>query len=300
LSGTTARKRPEPWLHRWSRPAIVALTIFGFSLTTYLTVTHFFGQKVALCNVEGSGCDLVLSSEYAKIFGIPLTIFGALGYLTLGLLAGLPLILKKDDPKAQTQLKELANFLMFMVSSSTFVFSGYLMYLLASGSIGGQPQVCIYCISSAVTMTTIWLLTIFGVAWKDVGQLFFTGAIVAIITLTGTLGVYASQGKIAAQSNSFAGRLAQHLTVTNAKMYGAYWCPHCADQKSRFGEAKKLIPYVECATNPPNGVKSEEELCKQKGITGFPTWEINGKMLSGERSLDELADASGYKGDRSQ
>ena len=123
MSGTATRKRSEPWLHRWSRPAIVALTLFGFSLTTYLTVTHFFGQKVALCDVQGSGCDLVLSSEYAKIFGIPLTIFGALGYLTLGLLAGLPLILKKDDPKAQAQLKELANFLMFMVSAATVVCS---------------------------------------------------------------------------------------------------------------------------------------------------------------------------------
>lgn len=295
MSGTTTRKRSEPWLHKWSRPAIVVLTLFGFSLTTYLTVTHFFGQKVALCNVEGSGCDLVLSSEYAKIFGIPLTIFGALGYLTLGLLAGLPLILKKEDPKAQSQLKELANFLMFMVSSSTFVFSGYLMYLLASGSIGGQPQVCLYCISSAVTMTTIWLLTIFGYAWKDVGQLFFTGAIVAIVTLTGTLGVYASQSKISAQANSFAGRLAQHLTVNNAKMYGAYWCPHCIDQKNKFGEAKKLIPYVECDAK---GENPQTALCQEKGIKGFPTWEINGKMLSGERSLDELADASGYKGDR--
>jgi len=297
LSGTAMRKRSEPWLHRWSRPAIVALTLFGFSLTTYLTVTHFFGQKVALCNVEGSGCDLVLSSEYAKVFGIPLTIFGALGYLTLGLLAGLPLILKKDDPKAQSQLKELANFLMFMVATSTFVFSGYLMYLLASGSIGGQPQVCLYCISSAAAMTTIWLLTIFGAAWKDVGQLFFTGAIVAIVTITGTLGIYASQGKIAAQRNSFAGRLAQHLTVTNAKMYGAYWCPHCIDQKKRFGEAKKLVPYIECDAK---GENPQTALCQEKGIKGFPTWEINGKMLSGERSLDELADASGYKGDRSQ
>jgi hypothetical protein len=35
-------------------------------------------------------------------------------------------------------------------------------------------------------MTTIWLLTVFGNAWKDVGNLFFTGAIVAIVTLTGT------------------------------------------------------------------------------------------------------------------
>jgi uncharacterized membrane protein/glutaredoxin len=290
------RKRSEPWLHRWSRPAIIALTIFGFSLTTYLTVTHFFGQKVALCEVEGSGCDLVLSSDYAKVFGIPLTIFGALSYLTLGILAGLPLLLKRGEPKAQNQLKETSAFLMFMVSSSTFVFSGYLIYLLASGSIGGTPQVCLYCISSAAAMTTIWLLTIFGNAWKDVGNLFFTGALVAIVTLTGTLGVYASQGKLAAQSGSFAGKLAQHLTATNAKMYGAYWCSHCAEQKQIFGDAQKLIPYVECDAK---GTNPQTQLCQQKGITGFPTWEIDGKMLSGRRSLDELAEASKYIGDRS-
>jgi glutaredoxin len=81
-------------------------------------------------------------------------------------------------------------------------------------------------------------------------------------------------------------------------MYGAYWCPHCIDQKNKFGEAQKLVPYVECAPNAPNGVKSQTALCEQKGIKGFPTWEINGKMLSGERTLDELANESGYTGDR--
>ena len=298
LSGTATRKRSEPWLHRWSRPAISAISLFGFSLTTYLTVTNFLGEKVALCAVEGSGCDLVLNSPYAKVFGIPLTIFGALAYLTLGLLAGIPLLLKREVPKEQAQIKEISAFLMFMVSSSTLVFSGYLMYLLASGqvdSINGQPQFCLYCITSAVNMALIWLLTVFGNSWKDVGQLFFTGAIVAIVTLTATVGVYASQGKIAVQSNSFAGKLAQHLTVTNAKMYGAYWCSHCLDQKKRFGEAQKLIPYVEC---DPKGEKPQTQLCIDKDIKGYPTWEINGKLLSGTRTLDELADASGYTGDR--
>ncbi|MFN9859009.1 MAG: Vitamin K epoxide reductase, partial [Pseudanabaena sp.] len=105
----------------------------------------------------------------------------------------------------------------------------------------------------------------------------------------------ASQSKLAVQSNSFAGRLAQHLTATSAKMYGAYWCSHCHDQKERFGEAKKLIPYVEC---DPKGENPQTQLCITKGIKGYPTWEISGKMFSGDRSLDELADLSGYTGER--
>jgi hypothetical protein len=33
-------------------------------------------------------------------------------------------------------------------------------------------------------------------------------------------------------------------------------------------------------------------------IQGFPTWEIKGKQYKGEKSLAELANLSGYQGDR--
>src|SRR5258708_10657052 len=46
-----------------------------------------------------------------------------------------------------------------------------------------------------------------------------------------------------------AGRLdafAKCLTVKRAKMYGAYWCPHCEDQKEKCGSSFDYAPYVEC------------------------------------------------------
>ncbi len=36
------------------------------------------------------------------------------------------------------------------------------------------------------------------------------------------------------------------------------------------------------------------ELCKEKGVKGFPTWEINGKMYPGEKSLSDLAKLSNF------
>ncbi|HEY9888334.1 MAG TPA: hypothetical protein V6D02_08030, partial [Candidatus Obscuribacterales bacterium] len=39
------------------------------------------------------------------------------------------------------------------------------------------------------------------------------------------------------EAQSYEGQLAQHLTAQGATMYGAFWCPHCADQKELFGEA---------------------------------------------------------------
>ena len=79
-------------------------------------------------------------------------------------------------------------------------------------------------------------------------------------------------------------------------MYSAYWCPHCHDQKELFGqEASFKLNIIECAED---GKNSKSELCKAKGITGFPSWEINGEIDSGVKPLDTLADLSGYKGDR--
>lgn len=277
---------------------IVALALIGTVLTSYLTVTHFLGNAPALCT-EGSGvgCDAVLNSEYAKIFGVPLTIFGALGYLTLGSLASIPMLVKSENLKLKENLTKQTAFLLFLVSTATLIFSGYLMYLLAFviRDVNGQSTFCLYCVSSAIAITSIWLLNLLGHDWEDRGRLFFSSLIVGAILLTGTVGIYSSQGQLMAQSQTFAGKLAQHLRVSGAKMYGAYWCPHCQDQKKLFGTATKQVPYIEC---DPRGEKPQTKLCQEKGIKGFPTWEISGKLYEGLRSLDDLANLAGYKGSR--
>lgn len=90
---------------------------------------------------------------------------------------------------------------------------------------------------------------------------------------------------------SFEAGLADHLTQTGAKMYGAYWCPHCEDQKTMFGAAVSRIPYVEC---DPKGEKAQPQLCQAKQIQGYPTWEIQGQLYPGMRSLIELSVLSNY------
>lgn len=91
---------------------------------------------------------------------------------------------------------------------------------------------------------------------------------------------------------AFEQGLAKHLQQTGAKMYGAYWCPHCADQKALFGAAVETMPYVEC---DPNGEKPQPDLCQAKQIEGYPTWEIAGQLYPGTRSLLELAALSNYQ-----
>jgi glutaredoxin len=77
-------------------------------------------------------------------------------------------------------------------------------------------------------------------------------------------------------------------------MYSAYWCPHCHEQKELFGkQATAKLTIIECA---PDGRNSQTALCESKKIQGYPSWEINGKLDSGVKSLQELALRSGFKG----
>src|SRR5208282_2697580 len=36
------------------------------------------------------------------------------------------------------------------------------------------------------------------------------------------------------------------LADRGVRMYGAYWCPHCVEQKQEFGASFEYAPYVEC------------------------------------------------------
>ncbi|PLS68576.1 MAG: Vitamin K epoxide reductase [Cyanobacteria bacterium M5B4] len=288
------RPLAEPPIAKVFRPAIVGLSVFGTVLTSYLTITHFMGGAPAFCAAgSGTGCDLVLSSEYAKVFGIPLTVFGGLAYLFVGTLTAIPLFDRREDGKAKRLLKQKLAFIVFLASTAMLFFSGYLMYLLAFEI----KTVCQYCIGSAINVTLIWLLNLLANDWEDNGQLLFTGMSVGLVVTIGALGLYSTQHQLAVASSSFSGQLARHLESKGVKMYGANWCPHCHEQLEKFGEAKRLVPYVECSPNGGPGTP-QAKVCADKNITSYPTWEINGTLKPGLRSLNELADLTQYQGSR--
>jgi glutaredoxin len=88
--------------------------------------------------------------------------------------------------------------------------------------------------------------------------------------------------------------LAKHLRKIGAKLYTAYWCPHCHHQKQRFGkEAVKHLEVIEC---DQRGVNPQTQLCRNKKVRAFPTWDINGKLYPGNHSLESIANFSKYRG----
>jgi uncharacterized membrane protein len=312
------RRRSIPWIYRWSRPIIGGIAVAGAILTAYLTITRLTGGEVA-CGVEaaanaGSGCKGVLDSPYATVFGLPLSLFGFLAYTSMATFSLSPLFIKPENNKRlRKQLEDWTWLLLLAGGTAMAVFSGYLMYILATE----LKTVCYYCIGSALFSLSLMGLTIFGREWEEMGQIFFIPIVVAMITLVGTLGVYAginnptADGRIpitvpdtqpippegweiTTTSGEAEIALAKHLTAIGAKEYGAFWCPHCFEQKQLFGkEAFAEINYVEC---DPNGKNPQPQACVAAGIQSYPTWEINGEVFRGTQLPRKLAEVSGYEG----
>ena len=322
------RRRSLPWIYRWSRPLIGAIAIAGAVLTAYLTVNKLTGTGgCAADGVAGANCGDVFSSAYAEVFGLPLSLFGCLAYISMAAFALIPLAISADKQKhLKKQIENVTWWLLLAGSIAMAVFSAYLMFVLATEI----KALCPFCIGSAIFALSLLILTLKGKDWEDLGQIFFTGIIVALLTIVVTLGIYSNVNSVAQADGAQAeivdpqdGKiiipkpktepkppkgwdittvsgeseiaLAQHLSATGAKKYGAFWCPHCNEQKQLFGkEAFADVDYVEC---DPQGENPQRDVCMAKGVQSFPTWEIDGKLYPGTKELDELAELSKYTGE---
>lgn len=104
-------------------------------------------------------------------------------------------------------------------------------------------------------------------------------------------------------------KLANCLADKGVKLYGTYWCHNCQGQKDKFGASMNILVerdvYVECdpkCTADKDGnvpkmcknAKADPELCLQKKIEYYPTWEFMDKSVEiGVHELWELSEKTG-------
>jgi uncharacterized membrane protein len=123
--------------------AASVLALIGMADAIYLVVHSITGEQVP-CSVTG-GCGAVLSSEYAKIGGIPLAFFGVVGYFSAFSLAILTAF-------GRSKLWNLFGLqVTFMVC-----FSAWLTYLQAFVIL----EYCQYCLISASICFSLFLVFI--------------------------------------------------------------------------------------------------------------------------------------------
>jgi thiol-disulfide isomerase/thioredoxin len=125
---------------------------------------------------------------------------------------------------------------------------------------------------------------------KSIISLVIIAALVVLVVVG--LSVGNSKSDSPKVSRSELTTFAQCIAQSGAKFYGAYWCPHCQEQKQLFGGAQKDLPYVECAVVGDRQTQTPE--CKEAGVTSYPTWQFaNGERATGKQTLEFLAQATG-------
>ena len=294
---------------KWPKILIAILSTIGIADTGSITLKNWGLFNSLSCPGVNKGCDAVLNSPWGTLIknnqlNIPLSFAGLLTYSTI-LFIVLILSLKIISPKQ----KIYKNFwwLLYLISCGSSVFS----ILLISIMIIKIKSFCFFCLLSAILSFSIFILTIIGARFDNRETMFYRGLIVAFTVLIGGLiwsnqvdpvranEINLSREKVSPTITTVSTKekinFAKYLNDNQIVMYSAYWCPHCNDQKQLFGKkAVEELIIVECAKD---GKNNKYKLCKEKGIEGFPSWEIKNEIYSGTLSLSELAEMTNYDGD---
>lgn len=127
---------------RTLKRTLLVVTLIGIGVATYLTYIHYAGIK-PLCGRNGGGCEIVQTSQYSKLAGVPVALIGLLGYIAI--LASL-LVPESENSRLATVAFTVVG----------FGFSAYLTYR----EVFSIHHICEYCISSFVIIAVLMALSV--------------------------------------------------------------------------------------------------------------------------------------------
>jgi len=137
----TAESEQATTPRRWAATVVALVALLGLADSVYLTVHHYTAEPVPCSIVEG--CETVLTSWYAEVYGIPLALLGAAAYFVAFSLAVLAIYDNRTAWK------------FFGVQSALMAgFSVWLLYV--QGMVIGA--FCQFCLLSAATSISLFLI----------------------------------------------------------------------------------------------------------------------------------------------
>jgi uncharacterized membrane protein len=122
---------------------ILVVAILGFVDASYLTVEHY-KDVIPPCSVTG-GCEVVLTSIYSQIFGVPTSLLGSIYYLLI-LIGAFSYLESKNLNLLKWSL---------LLTVPGFLFSLWFVYI----QVFELYSYCIYCLGSFLTSTILFVST---------------------------------------------------------------------------------------------------------------------------------------------
>ena len=128
--------------NRRLRLAMLVLATIGLADASYLTYIHYAGIK-PFCGTNGGGCEIVQTSVYSQLAGVPVALIGLIGYVVI-----VASLLAPDT--------ETTRFATVAFTVVGFGFSAYLTYR----ELFSIHHICEYCVGSAVIVTIVMCLAV--------------------------------------------------------------------------------------------------------------------------------------------
>jgi uncharacterized membrane protein len=254
----------------------------GLVLTTGLLAISMTQSSLPYCG-GGSGCDVVQNSRWSVLFGLPIAAWGWCAYFVI---ASVALFSTRNSSRSQITI---------VFATVGFAVSVYLNVV----AFWVLKAICAYCLASFLLVTAIYALSwrngnVFGLnSWR-----FGSSAIAILMVVVMHLHYAGKFNPAAGPEDPYLQALAEHLSESDVKFYGAYWCPHCQEQKLAFGASAKRLPYVECSPNGQRAAPATD--CLGANVRNYPTWVIGKRRLERALSAAQLARYSSFRPPPSQ
>ncbi len=137
------------------RQAIALLALIGFFIALYLWLYKIGAIGTLQC---GTGaCEYVQTSRWATWLGLPVAVYGVVGYAALFLVALVgvqPAFARRRGP----------TLLLATLASGGLAFTLYLTYL----ELFVLHALCRWCVGSAAIITSIWVVSMLGLKSRGV------------------------------------------------------------------------------------------------------------------------------------
>lgn len=258
------------------RGIIAIIALVGFSIMSYLTYVHFT-QAQSFCDFSAEvSCDVVTTSIYSEVFGIPVSIMG-MGYFSL-------VALLMVFHKKRSVFRAVVFLTAFVLVPSLYLTMTEALFI---GSF------CVLCETSKSLMVLILVLAFVAlkkekdsISLREIAPLLIAGLLATGITY------------FAQQSGGTKADYSDLMACLNEKgvvYYKSVKCSNCRRQELVFGSAYSKLNSVECH---PDGKNPNPELCLEKEITKTPTFiiEQDGKEIKRVIGIQQLTDIASFAG----
>lgn len=257
---------------------LLLLALSGMLLSGYLTFATLSEAAPVFCD-QGSSCQLIQQSRWSRVLGVPLALWGFALYAVLAVQAW-------QQPHRLQRWRRL-----WLIALVGLVIS---LYLTLVGWIE-LAAFCAWCLLSLALLAAFFLRASLirpkSATVTELRHWLLRSGVIALLAVLALHLYYSDLLSPRADPQLLA--LANHLQRSEAKFYGAFWCPACQEQKSLFGPAAEQLPYVECSPNGRKGVLARA--CIEEKINSYPTWIIRGRRYQQLLSTEELARHSRFK-----